>query len=95
MTKNHMDVALDEIDERVITLGTEKSDKNEIKDVVINGETGQLSATYLDGTVVTIDMSKTDMSFYQNIEKNREKTPLKKKYNKIKWENYPKGMTPV
>lgn len=55
---NRMDFALDEIDDRVITLDTEKSDKttvdNLIASISVDDETGVITVTKQNGSTVTI-----------------------------------------
>ena len=55
---NRMDYALDEIDDRVITLGTDKADSTTVgalvKEVSVDDETGQITITKQNGSEVVI-----------------------------------------
>lgn len=68
---------------------------NKIKNVVINGDVGQLSATYLDGTVVTIDMCEAMANDCPESAENPESILNEIRLHRINWENCSEGITPV
>ncbi|MCI8391073.1 MAG: hypothetical protein HFI35_10425, partial [Roseburia sp.] len=56
---NRLDVAADELDNRLIAIDTVKMDKataaTMVKDIAYNEETGSFTVTYLDGSSYTLD----------------------------------------
>lgn len=92
---DHTDAPLDDIDEKTIALDKDKFDKGRIRNIAINGETGQMSATYLDGTVVTIDMFKAIANDCPDNVENPESILNKIRLHRINWENCSEGITPV
>lgn len=79
---NKMDIALDEVDNRVLGLDTAKLDKavanSMVKDITFNEKTGIFTITSLDGTTKTFDtkLEKVATNFSYDYEKQKLKLTL-------------------